>query len=251
MENRVQFEVHIKCSKCGRAIDTTTEADLDETMEVKVQTKRGWYDRKTAQPLQPFRRIVLCNACADKRIAERDEVQEKSRMQQWHELCPASYRETEAHKLPSPTRLERVMRWKYNAKGLLLIGATGKGKSRCAWKLMEREFFAGRTVECLDAKFAIEYAGKMNLGPAIALEWIGGKMNAALLLLDDTLKVRLENTGAETALFAIIEDRMANKRPIILTTQDTGDTLRSRMSADRGEATVRRLRECCETISFD
>jgi hypothetical protein len=243
--------VETRCSKCGTPIQTFSETDLDMEMEVKIAGKYGFYDRKVVKPFKGFKSFVLCNSCADKRLAELDSVQAKSRAQQWSELCPPAYRATEAYRLPSPTKLERVMRWNYGAKGLALIGPTGRGKSRCAWKLMEREFFAGRSVECLDAKFAMEYAGKMNLGASIAIEWIGGKMNAALLLLDDTLKVKLENSGAETALFAVIEERMANNRPIILTTQDTGETLRSRMSSDRGEATVRRLRECCEVITFD
>lgn len=243
--------VETKCFKCGAPIQTFTETDLEAEMEVKIAGKRGWYERKVVKPFRGFKGFVLCNACADKRIAERDEVQEKGRMQQWKELCPAAYRETEPHRLPSPTKLERVMKWKFGPKGLALIGATGRGKSRCAWKLMEREFLTGRSAACLDSKFSLEYSQKIGISGVAAFEWLDEKMKADLLLLDDAMKVRLDNSGAELALFALIEDRMANNRPIIMTTQDTGETLKSRMSSDRGEATVRRLRECCEVITFD
>ena len=242
--------VETNCSKCGRPIQTFSETDLEAEMEVKIVGKRGWYDRKTVKPFAGFKNFLLCNACADARIGELDSVRATSRTDQWKILCPAAYRETKKHELPSPTKLDVVLRWKYGPKGLMLIGPTRRGKSRCAWKLMEREFFAGRNVECLDAKFAIDYAGKMNSGAAIASEWLTAKMNAGLLLLDDTLKVKLDNSGAETALFAVIEERMANNRPMVVTTQDTGETLLARMSPDRGVAMVARLRECCESITF-
>lgn len=250
MDSDVKIEETINCTSCGKEIRTVSESDLDAEMEVKIVGKRGWYRREVVKPLSPMRNIVLCNGCADKRIAERDAVFKDEKKAQWEALCPPAYRDTEAHRLPMPSKLEVVMRWKYGPKGLTLIGATGKGKSRCAWKLLEREFSSGRSVECLDAKFAMQYSQKISISGAVTYEWLESKMNAGILLLDDVLKVRLDNTGCETALFAIIEERMANNLPIILTTQDTGETLKTRMSPDRGEAVVRRLRECCQTITF-
>src|SRR5688500_3012220 len=45
----------------------------------------------------------------------------------WHALCPPEFRYTERHRLPSPTRLDAVLRWTYGKKGLVLHGDTGAG----------------------------------------------------------------------------------------------------------------------------
>jgi DNA replication protein DnaC len=70
-----------------------------------------------------------------------------------------------------------------------------------------------------------------------------------LIYFDDLGKLKLTER-AEAELFGLIERRCANGCPIIATTNDTGETLSSRMTDNRGEAMVRRLREFCETIRF-
>ena len=67
--------------------------------------------------------------------------------------------------------------------------------------------------------------------------------------MDDIFKVKLTDSF-ENAIFTIIDQRINNLRPIIATTNDVGSTLAGRMSQDRGEPIVRRLREACKAIVF-
>lgn len=247
-----EITYRLNCRDCGRPITTVSETDLDMDMQVKVAGKWGSYDLRTVKPFVPLKNMIVCNPCADKRISARAEGVAKSRKQLWDQLCPKAYQKTEPHRLPSPTKLERILRWKFGGeRGLLLAGPSGRGKTRCAWKLLQREFFAGRSVSCIDSTFGLRYMQKVATSGAVAFEWLDHQMRVDILFMDDTLKVKLDNSGSETALFAVIEERMANQKPIILTTNDTVESLAQRMSSDRAEATIRRLRECCEIIPFE
>jgi DNA replication protein DnaC len=142
-----------------------------------------------------------------------------------------------------------ALRWSYGRQGLLLYGASGRGKSRIAWAILKREFMAGKSVEVLDCTFGFQYSSKFAVSAGDASRWVGGLMTVDLLLLDDVLKVKLTDS-VEQALFAIVNSRTERGLPIIVTTNDTGESLAARMSDDRGPALLRRLREFSTTISF-
>lgn len=128
-------------------------------------------------------------------------------------------------------------------------GQSGRGKSRCAWELLKREYLTGRSVAVLDCSFGFDYGAKFSISVADAVRWMDQKTRVDLLLMDDTLKVKLTDS-VEAALFMLVNYRTENQLPIILTTNDTGETLQSRMSDDRGAALLRRLREFSTAISF-
>lgn len=244
------YPLAIPCTKCGQLVHTYSEVDPDMTMDVRVpSTRGGWVDKKDVQIIRQLINLLVCNQCTDQRIAERGEVTATSRAHEWKSICPPEYRSIDPSRLPSPTKLERVLRWTFGPKGLVLNGASGRGKTRCAWRLLQREFFKGRNVSCIDARFSILYTKQMSISGLAAFDWLDHQMKVDLLLVDDALKIRMDS-GAELALFALVEERMANQRPIILTTQDTSETLKTRMSSDRGEALIRRLKEIGETITF-
>ena len=54
----------------------------------------------------------------------------------------------------------------------------------------------------------------------------------------------------EAAMFAIVDHRLNYNLPVIATLNDTGATLSARMTGDRGEAFIARLREMSDTIHF-
>lgn len=167
----------------------------------------------------------------------------------WERFCPDCFRDTEPHRLPSPTKLQRVLAWQYGKRGLVLHGITGAGKSRCLYELLKREFKAGRSIAIMDHSTAFKYSEAYERGPGAVNQWMEHRMSVDILALDDLFKAKLTDSF-EQAVFTVVASRTERGKPILMTTQDVGKTLIDRMSADRGPALIRRLREFCESVSF-
>lgn len=198
--------------------------------------------------------VHICPGCSEKH-AEQDQRDASARSgvrrtEAWNSICPALFRDTDPSRLPRPTKLQAALNWQYGPRGLILFGATDKGKSRVAWEVLKREFKAGKTVAAIDCAFGYTYAAKFAESTAEAARYVERLMSVDLLLLDDVLKVKLTDSF-EQALFAIVNERTERLLPVILTTNDTGETLLDRMSADRGPALLRRLRQFCTSVNFD
>ena len=186
----------------------------------------------------------------ERRTLECDNCSTTRRVSKFNQTCPLLYQESEAIRLPQ-AQLRQVMDWTFGTKGLLLIGATGKGKSRIAWKLLRRVLCEDKPeraflwFDCIG--FGHEIARHYRLEDAE--QWLDRVAETPLLYLDDLGKLKLTER-AETELFGLIERRCANQLPMIVTTNDTGDSLAARMTENRGPALVRRLREFCHVITF-
>jgi len=195
-----------------------------------------------------------CEACIDreKRAEQEAEANERRRAREceWSEICPPTYRETQLSLLPSKDAHTRVMQWAFGRTGLILHGPTGLGKSRSAWLLLRREFDNGRTVGVLDSAAAFRYAAAFGQSAAKAERWFDHLTTREILFLDDVFKARLTDSF-EQMLFALVEARTSHLRPIIATTNDTAETLGVRLSEDRGAPLLRRLREFCQSVSFE
>lgn len=197
--------------------------------------------------------VHVCPDCSERQaeIDQRETLQRAGcyREQSWKKFCPVLFQDTNPSSLPSPHKLQIAQQWQYGRRGLILHGASGRGKSRIAWEILKREFMAGRSVAVMDCSFGYAYAAKFATSAAEAANWVDHRMTVDLLLFDDVLKVKLTDS-VEQALFAIVNSRTEHGLPIIVTTNDTGDSLASRMSDDRGPALLRRLREFSTSISF-
>jgi hypothetical protein len=232
---------------------TTTPSELKEA-EPQIRECR-----ECQQPfeLPPFRLaaelVFVCPDCSERHaLNEQAEVVARSgiyRDEAWKQFCPPLFMNTRPDLLPNPTKLEKALQWQFGPRGLIFHGDSGKGKSRIAWQLLKREFMAGRSIAVLDPTMGFDYSKKFGVSPAEASKWVEHKMNVDLLLLDDVLKVKLTDS-VEQALFAIVNYRTERGLPILFTTNDTGETLKSRMSEDRGPALLRRLKEFSTPIAF-
>jgi DNA replication protein DnaC len=198
-----------------------------------------------------------CQACAEEwhqrdRAAGMAEFRQWKKHQEpseWDKLCPPIFQETEADKLPNQPSYTKSLGVTLSKRSLLLYGKTGKGKSRTLWAILRREWLAGRKVAMLDASAGVNYASMCKQGMQKADAWVKDCSEVAILGLDDVFKSNL-SPGWESMLHLIIDQRMLYRRPFILTTNDTVETLLSRMSPDRGPSLIRRLKEFCEVISF-
>lgn len=199
--------------------------------------------------------VAVCPLCSERRIdaankadAARASAPVKSDRTDLKHLVPAAFRDTMAFKLPFPTKLHRVLEWKFGPKGLIFVGPTGSGKSRCLYELLKREYKVGRSIAVLDSTSGYRYASEFADSNS-ALHWIEHKCNVDILAMDDVFKVKITDSF-EQALFTIIRSRTEREKPLLITTNDVGVTLEGRMSDDRGPAIVRRLREFCDLVSF-
>jgi hypothetical protein len=196
-------------------------------------------------------RIIMpsgCDDCANIRDA---------RICEWVQLCPFEFR-LHRQEGGGNTRLEkmdadqpgwrRIFDWKFGHRGLLVRGETGQCKTRAMWRLLRQLFGERRKVvartsahfdrECRDA------GGNFTLS-----DWFKRLAEVDVLFLDDLGKARWTE-GTEAQIFDLIDIRTREGRPILATTNDTGTSLAARLSPDRGEPLIRRLRDYCETIVF-
>jgi len=211
------------------------------------------FEREVPTEFSAFPVFKVCQECINANASERQAETAKrlaaTGEARWMEYCPPSFQDTDISKLPFPKVSAKVLAWEHQKRGLILYGKTRSGKTRTAWLLVKKQFEAGRTARVMDSMSGFEYAAKFGAGGAAALEWVQLRCKCSLLFLDDVFKVKLTESF-EAAMFAIVDCRLNHNLPIIATLNDTGATLSARMTGDRGDAFIARLKEMCDTIHF-
>ena len=178
-------------------------------------------------------------------------IQERAHRKAWEYLCPPEYRNTVYEELPNVTKFEEVQKWQYGPKGLLLVGPTRQGKTRSAWKLLERLYFAEKrrikAFNPMDLKLAVASAWRDS---ETAEEFVEDLRNVNVLFLDDLDTVKFTEAVEET-VYDAFEYRPTHQKPVIATVNRTGRELAARMNANgRGARIVERMREYCQVINF-
>jgi DNA replication protein DnaC len=178
-------------------------------------------------------------------------LKETERRRAWEELCPPAYRNSLSDKIPNLSQFEEVQKWKYGPTGLLIVGPTRRGKTRAAWKRLERLHFDERrriiAFNPMDLKLAV--ADKWR-DPEEADDWVRRLRRVDVLFLDDLDTIKFTEAVEET-IYDLFETRPAHQKPIIATVNRTGSELAARMNAyGRGAKIVERMREFCHVINF-
>lgn len=199
---------------------------------------------------------AYCDPCgkiehneSQKRQDEALQAAQKQRVRdQWATICPPLYQLTDPTRLPQD-KLTKVMEWQYGAEGLVIHGDTGRGKTRAAYLLLRSiHFEEGKKIAAFHSNtFAHRCAKEFFEGSGE--DWIAHLSTVDVLFLDDLGKSKFTER-VECELFGLIENRVANLKPIIVTTNFVGESLASKMTNDRAEPMVRRLREFCQSVSF-
>ncbi len=177
----------------------------------------------------------------------------RERMELFCKMCPTLYRKTDPARLFAG-HLSTVLSWRYSPKGLLLVGPTGTGKTRCAWLLVQRLFLEERrNVIYFDGVgWGISVAQAYG-APDTTERWLDRICKVDVLFFDDLFKAKMTE-AQEQALYGVFERRAAWLRPTIATMNSTGHMILARMTengrADRGEPLLRRMREFCEVVNF-
>lgn len=195
-----------------------------------------------------------CPACVAHKVTEAElraaDMRRIEREAEWKRIVPAEFQSIDRWKLPDPSLLDRALAWSFGPRGLLIHGPTGVGKSRVCWQVLHREFMAGRSVIAVSAMDLGGTAARIMRSQQEFDRWVRQRSAADVLLLDDCFKTRMSD-AVESALFELIDHRTAWQRPLVVTCNDVGATLAERMSADRGEPIVRRLRDYCIALAAD
>lgn len=181
----------------------------------------------------------------------RERERERERRHEWKLLFPPIYRNTQPERLPNRVKFDEVQAWAYGPQGLILIGRTRRGKTRAAWKLLERLHQENRTIisfSPMDLKRAV--AGAWQDADATG-EFFSHLRHSDVLFLDDLDTIKFTEAVVET-LYDVFEYRPAHGKPVIVTCNQSGEELARRMNSHgRGAKIVERMREFCDVINFD
>lgn len=185
-------------------------------------------------------------------LAEREEVLKK--------ICPWSFANTDVKRLgfEHGEQYRKVMAWTSDQrKGLVLIGETDKGKTRCLWELVKRLVREGVVVRFLrETDFSHEVGRRGKDGTL--WDWVDKLCEVDVLAYDDLGKAPKTDRFI-SELFHVIDTRLNWGRPTLITTQLTGKEVGEQIKSTAGihagkataEALVRRLRQHCQDVSFN
>jgi len=166
-----------------------------------------------------------------------------------HPDYPAGFRNTDVSRSPLLTKADH---WHPSDEksSLILHGESGTCKSRAAWMLFNRLWLKHYPAKSLFLQMR-RFEGLIEKGfddrdHGKVLDIL---ISCPVLVLDDLGKERLTQR-LESDLFAVIDERTANLKTTIITTNYTGDKLLERFqNKETGVALVRRIRDYFVAIS--
>ncbi|MFZ0616291.1 MAG: ATP-binding protein [Chthoniobacterales bacterium] len=185
---------------------------------------------------------TICDPCDKKRQVDPAEESRKRRAA-FRAALPSAFRDTDRTRLPD-VLVQEVEDYRFGAIGLAFVGKSGAGKTRAMLTLLERLAGEGRTVQWLTATDLSFMAGdQFSDDPQErhnAKETLRRVRRVDVVFLDDVGKGRMTDR-AESELFDILDTRTREGRPTLWTSNSGGRDLLAMLSADRGDALLRRL----------
>lgn len=193
----------------------------------------------------------ICNTChpiiVARRQREHEDLARRQREAEWLTICPKEFQQIDHRLLPDPDLFERVQAWSYGPRGMFVAGKTGLAKTRACWALLHREFMAGRSVRVLTPYDLARWPAQVFDDARRADAELERLVRAKIFYLDDPFKSRLTPT-VEELLFVALDERASRQLPCIFSSNDSAATLLERLSTDRANAFLRRIRDFCEVV---
>jgi DNA replication protein DnaC len=204
-------------------------------------------------------RIVVCDDCCEDSERKSREENVVKPIGTIEDYIPQLYLETDFNLLPK--QAQHLWRYGYenekmdsppiqnwstkSDKGIYILGDSRTGKTRTLCILLRKLFNDG-------VKFKLFLAGQFHAQLTEAKRstnysaWIRDMVKVPVLAIDDLFAEKLTAT-TQAGLFEVIEQRMANKRPLLITTQvRRSDAITQFDDPRRGSALLNRLRESCD-----
>ncbi len=261
-------EIILPISSFDKRIAPETPMPIQHLLNEELVERECVHCHSKFQAVKIFNTIVkpYCDDCDEIEHKRQAEELEKKRIEKldslWRMLCPIEYRaDPDLTKLPDKYAVlsfQRVLGWKYNKRGFIAHGLTGRGKTRAVWAMLRQYHFLGYKIKYFESG-AFGYEVSNSFSEMTGREFLQSLMGYDILFFDDFGQEVFTERVQEAALH-IIEKRTSNGLPIIFTTNDAGETLETKfatrnqsgqiISNNRGPAIIRRIREFCENYSF-
>jgi DNA replication protein DnaC len=142
-----------------------------------------------------------------------------------------------------------IAEWQNYPRGLVVVGPTGRGKTRSVWAALRPKWWSGAKIKHVTAFKMAQHATKALTDHENGEKVIGSYVSADVLFLDDLGK-RLTPATSQF-LFEIVERRTSANKPIIATSNEDYRTLAEKIDDGSGtmsEPIIRRLEEFCDLI---
>jgi DNA replication protein DnaC len=201
--------------------------------------------------------VPKCDPCIDRILTEEKEqdapVKFTHKLGMIEDIIPPLYLETEYKKLPIEAQKlwQHIKHWSPSiSKGLYLLGESRTGKTRTLTLLLQRLHKEGYPIKLfLAGQFHAQLADAKR--STYFKQWRDELVDIDLLAIDDLFAEKLTPT-TQAGLFEIIEQRMAFKKPILVTTQVARkEAVKQFDDPRRGEALLNRLRETTDLYIMD
>lgn len=241
---------------------SNAEVILDDCKDVTVECAICHQPVTVQVPIAPVFGLNLANfrithnECLDKkRSKERTDqllLESEKRLASFERMCPPEFLKKLNENAPGYNHKMRwaVAGWVYNPKGLLLIGPSGRCKTRFAWKLLQAEHNRGRTVAGIThVEFRAKISALASSDIKSAWKFMESIEGVDLLLLDDLGKGR-RTPAAEEALFLMIDKRVEKNLPTIYTMNTSLEVFSANLSDEYREPLLRRIQDNTTQIDF-
>jgi len=187
------------------------------------------------------------------------EARKRDAIARFDSAVPPTMRESDwghAEIVANRAQIDRVLAHKVGAKGLLLSGRSGRGKTRSMWALMRRlAHEEARDVRYFHAgDWFSTLQGCLNYGRDDARGWVDAVARRPVVFIDDLGQEAIQTARSEWAMswfMRFLDIRVSERLPLYVTTNLDAQGIAERgASSVRGDPMVRRLIEICEPIKF-
>lgn len=174
-------------------------------------------------------------------------VVRESRMNRFREVCPAEFRKNiDRAMLPNLAAWDEADAWSMSSPGIFLWShASGKGKSRMAWRIFGRAH-----VEL--GKHVLKCSGQSLVEDYFECHMDGEPRNfyrrmlaPEILIIDDFDKAEFSERNRR-AIRELWDELYANRKAVVVTSNEPIEWFIKPL----GESCVRRMREVCREIAF-
>ena len=186
------------------------------------------------------------------------EARKRDAIARFDSAVPPAMRESDwGHaELLNRAQIERVLAHQVGAKGLLLSGRTGRGKTRSMWALMRRlAHEEARDIRYFHAQdWFSSLQACLTYGRDDARGWVDAVARRPVVFVDDLGQEAIQTARSEWAMswfMRFLDIRVSERLPLYVTTNLDAQGIAERgASSVRGDPMVRRLIEICEPIKF-
>jgi DNA replication protein DnaC len=187
------------------------------------------------------------------------EARKRDAIARFDSAVPPTMRESDwehAGMLANRAQIERVLAHQVGAKGLLLSGRTGRGKTRSMWALMRRlAHDEARDIRYFHASdWFSQLQACLTYGRDDARGWVDAVARRPVVYIDDLGQEAIQTARSEWAMswfMRFLDIRVSERLPLYVTTNLDAQGIAERgASSVRGDPMVRRLIEICEPIKF-